>query len=211
MPRKLRIDLFADIACPWCYIGEARLEKALAQRPDLEVEWYWHPFQLQPELPKEGRPWKEFAEEHFGGEEQAARLQKNMTAAASVEGLDFRFDLMPKAPNTREAHRVILFGEERGHAREAASGLFHAYFTEGADITDEEVLLNVGTAAGYDRDELTEYFRSEAGNEDVDDSLEVAGRIGIDGVPFFIFGNRYTIHGAQPVETFVEAIDAAMK
>lgn len=208
--KTLEIDLFSDIACPWCYIGEGRLSQALEQRPDVEVRWFWHPFQLQPGMPREGRPWEEFIAEKFGDLERGRLMFENVASVGATDGIELRFDLMPKAPNTLDAHRLILFARQHGRAREMAQALFRGYFAEGADINDEETLIGLGRKVGLDAHDLRTFLRSEVGREEVEVSQMEAEKNGINGVPFYIFAERYAISGAQPVELFLQAIDKAV-
>lgn len=202
---KLRIDLFADIACPWCYIGERRLAKALEERPDLEIEWRWHPFQLQPAMPMEGLPWTEFVEKKFGGMARAQQLFAHVVSVGAVEGIEFRFDHIANAPNTRDAHRLVLYARERG--QEAVLALFRANFTEGKSLSEIETLVEIGASIGFDADELRAYLASEQGADEVMKSQEEAEHLGVTGVPFYIFDRRIAFSGAQPVEVFLRAID----
>jgi predicted DsbA family dithiol-disulfide isomerase len=207
--RPLRIDVFADIACPWCYIGEARLERALAARPAVDVEWRWRPFQLQPGLPAGGVPWAEFAEQKFGGLAHAERMFAHVTAVGAADGLDFRFERMASAPNTGDAHRLVLFAGRAGLQRGAAAALFRAYFSEGRDLNDPAALAEVGAAAGLDADALREHLRGGADVDAVLRSQEEARRLGVTGVPFYVFDGRFAVSGAQPEDAFVQAIDSA--
>lgn len=206
----IRIDLFADIACPWCYIGEHRLRRALAARPGVEVEWGWRPYQLQPDLPPEGMAWDRFVESRFGGAGRAAPMFERVAALGAEEGIDLGFERMARAPNTRDAHRVVLFAEGVGRQREAAEALFRAHFSEGRDVSDREVLLGVGESAGLDREALAAYLASEEGIEAVRASQAEAAGLGISGVPFFVLDERYGISGAQSAELFGRAIDQVL-
>lgn len=202
----MRIDIYTDIACPWCYIGERRLRAALARRPDLHVERHWRPFQLQPSLPEAGMPWADFARQKFGGPERARAAFAYVARAAVPDGITFRFDRMPKAPNTVNAHRLILFAGDR--AWDVADALFAAYFTHGRDLTDLDELAAIAGENGLDEEAARAYLRSEEGRAAVVDSQQQAERLGIQGVPFFVFEERYGLSGAQPVDTFVQALDA---
>ena len=207
----MRIDVFADIACPWCYIGEKRLEQALAQRPDLHAEVRWHPFQLQPDLPRPGEDWHDFVESKFGGEQRAERAFESVRRAAQGEGIDFRFDRMAAAPNTEDAHRLVLLAAEKGREWEVVTALFKAHFTEGRHVGDLDTLVEIAAGEGLDPSEVRSYLESEQGTAEVRASQATAGRLGINGVPFFIFDGRYAISGAQPPEVFLEALDEAAK
>jgi predicted DsbA family dithiol-disulfide isomerase len=133
----LKIEVFADIACPWCYIGEHRLERALAARPELQVEWRWRPFQLQPNLPASGIPWDTFASAKFGGAARAQAMFEHVAGVGAEEGIQFAFDRIATAPNTADAHRLILFAQETGRQRDAALALFRAFY-----IFDERLGLS---------------------------------------------------------------------
>ncbi len=208
---KIRIDLFADIACPWCYIGEARLQKALAQRPELEAEWHWHPFQLAPDVPPAGVPWKTFVEAKFGSAERAAGMFAQVAAVAAQDGLELAFDRMTISPSTRAAHRLVLLGTDSQQKQRIVEGLFKAHFTEGENVGDIETLVKIGAEAGLDAARVREYMMSDENADAVEASQRAAEQTGVSGVPFYIFNERYAFSGAQPVDTFLRAIDAAVQ
>src|SRR5690242_5849150 len=201
------IELYADIACPWCYIGERRLAEALAQRPDIEVERRWRPFQLQPDLPPQGLPWADFVPAKFGGAAQAERIFARVAQAGAPDGIDFRFDRVATAPNTMDAHRLVLFAAEHGQEWPMADALYAAHFTEGRDLNDRDQLVAVAGSVGLDGAEVRAYLDSDAGIAEVAASQEQAERLGITGVPFYVIDGRYGLSGAQPVEVFVRALD----
>jgi predicted DsbA family dithiol-disulfide isomerase len=201
------IELYADIACPWCYIGERRLAEALRQRPDITVERRWRPFQLQPDLPAQGLPWKEFVQTKFGGAVQAQRIFARVAEAGAPDGIDFRFDRVATAPNTLDAHRLVLFAAERGQEWPMADALYAAHFTDGRDLNDLDQLVALAESVGLDGEEARAYLASDAGTAEVEASQEQAERLGITGVPFYVIDGRYGLSGAQPVEVFVRALD----
>jgi predicted DsbA family dithiol-disulfide isomerase/tRNA-binding EMAP/Myf-like protein len=205
---ELQIDLFADIACPWCYIGEHRLANALDGKPGIEVVWRWRPFQLQPQLPPEGIDWEEFAAARFGAD--AEPMFTHVQNIGSEAGLEFNFDRISHAVNTTDAHRLILHAQATGRAREIAEALFRAYLTEGRNIGDREILVSIAADGGMDVDETRAYLESEAGIAAVQESQDTAARLGISGVPFYIFNGKVAISGAQDRETFARAITMAM-
>lgn len=205
--QTLLINVFADIACPWCYIGEHRLEQALAARPELQVEWRWQPFQLQPSLPPEGVPWAVFVPAKFGGAARAQAMFEQVATVGAQDGIEFRFDRVASAPNTADAHRVILFANDVGRQRDAARGLFRAYFEQGMNLNDRDVLVEIGRGAGLELEMLRSYLASQAGLDQVRDSQAEAARLGITGVPFYVFDGRFGVSGAQPVDVFVQALD----
>jgi len=203
----LLIDVYSDVVCPWCYIGEKRLSKALADRPDREADVRWRPFQLQPGIPEGGLPWAEFSRQKFGGVDGARAAFAQVAAAGEQDGISFDFGRVASAPNTVDAHRLILFAWNYGVQRELSDALFRAYFTEGKDLNDHGKLVNVASSVGLEATEVGECLAGEEGVEDVRSSQEEARRLGITGVPFYVFDGRYAIYGAQPVQVFGEALD----
>ncbi len=203
------IDVYADVVCPWCYIGGRRLEKALALRPDLQVERRWRPFQLSPDMPKAGMAWAEFAQRKFGGWNQAQAIFARVTAMGAADGITLAFDRVASAPNTVDAHRLILFAAERGRQWEAVDALFAAYFTEGRNLNDLDQLVAVAVHAGLEAEEARAYLQGSAGTAEVIASQEAAHRLGVRGVPHYVIDDRYALTGAQPVEAFLYALDTA--
>ncbi len=220
--RALAIDVWADVACPWCWIGERRLAQALAPlaatHPDLTVERRWRPFQLQPQLPAPGRPWADFAREKFGGPERAAGMFAHVAGAGADVGCDFRFDRIAAAPNTTDAHRLVLFarhaapaGDDGTHELALAEALFAAYFRDGRHVGERGVLRDVAAEAGLDADAATRWLEGPGGTLDVQGSQREAGRLGIQGVPFVVLDGRLGVSGAQPTAVFRRAIEAALE
>ena len=209
----LTLDLFSDIACPWCYVGERRLAEALRQRPGVRVERRWHPFLLQPDLPRTGVPWAAFAAEKFGGAERTAAMYRHMRSAGEPAGIAFDFEAMPVAPNTRDAHRLILaasdaLGAEAGFV--LADRLFRAYFEEGQNVSDADTLARLAAETGLPEPDARAVLASDAFARDIDESVAAAARIGVTGVPFYIVGRRYAVSGAQPPAAFLDVIDRAL-
>lgn len=204
----MKIEVFADVVCPWCFVGEERLAKALALRPGLGAEVRWRPFQLRPEMPEGGLPWREFAVAKFGGEERMRAAFRHVSAAGAPDGIEFDFDRVASAPNTVDAHRLILLAEDRDKGREMSRALFRAYFSEGANLNDRDQLAALASGAGLDADETRAYLEGDSGVAEVWASQEEAARLGITSVPFYVFDGRYALPGSQPVEVFVEALDA---
>lgn len=201
------VDVYADIVCPWCYIGERRLSSALAQRPMLEVTRRWRPFQLRPEMPAGGLEWRRFATSKFGSWEQAQAAFAHVSDSGRGEGLRFDFDRVRSAPNTMDAHRLVLFAGLSGKAWETAQALFKAYFAEGRDLNDLEGLVALAAEVGLGAEEVRSHLQSDEGKAEVEGSQESAQALGISGVPFYVFNDRYGVSGAQPVETLVRLLD----
>ena len=203
------LDVYADVVCPWCYVGERRLEAALSSRPELEVERRWRPFQLQPGIPEGGMPWDVYARRKFGGELNARGAFARLAEVGRGEGIRFDFDRVVSAPNTVDAHRLILHAGEAGGETQwkTVEALFEAYFSDGRDLNDYEQLAAVAAGAGLDPDEVRRYLAGEEGKAEVRASQEEAYGRGIQGVPFYVFDGVHTVSGAQPVEEFLRALD----
>ena len=204
----MTIDVFADIACPWCYIGEAHLDAALRQRPGLAVERRWRPFQLQPGLPPTGEG-RDFFVRKFGGPDRMAGAFAHVTEAGRAAGLRFDFDRLAGAPNTRDAHRLILLGRTHGREWETATALFEGYFADGRDLNDPDDLVAIAERAGVPAGDARALLEGGRFSDDVAQSQEVAQRSGIGGVPLYVFGEAFALSGAQPVGAFLQALDRA--
>jgi predicted DsbA family dithiol-disulfide isomerase len=203
----IHIDIFSDVVCPWCYIGERRLQAAMDQRPDLTVTRRWQPFQLRPEMPAEGADWKQLIDEKFGGSERANEMFAHIAELGKAEGIEFRFDRIANAANTLNAHRLILFAAGQEREWEAANALYRAYFTEGKNLNDLDNLAAVAGSVGLDPAATHSFLRTDEGASEVRQSQATANQLGISGVPFFIFNNQYAVSGAQPAELFLEIFD----
>ncbi|MDX2184240.1 MAG: DsbA family oxidoreductase [Gemmatimonadaceae bacterium] len=203
----LTIEVYADVACPWCWIGEQRLERALAARPELRVERHWRPFLLQPDLPPAGIPWAAFVDGKFGGIDRAAPMFAHVASVGAQDGLEFRFDRITRASNTRDAHRLILFARSHGREWAVAHALFEAYFRDGVDVSDRDALLGIAEAQGMPREAAAAWLDSREGEAMVEQSRVMASRLGIRGVPFVVVNGVLGVSGAQPTEVFLQALD----
>ncbi len=202
----LTIDVISDIICPWCFIGKRRLEKALAGRP---ATVRWHPFQLNPDMPREGIERKAYRIRKFGSWERSQELDAQVAAAGRGEGLAFNFDRQARTPNTLDAHRVIWLAGERGVQDAVVEALFLAYFTDGRDLSDRGTLADVAAGAGLNRAEIDEMLAGDKGLDVVQAGEEQARRLGVSGVPFFVVNGRVALSGAQPPELFQQAFEQA--
>jgi predicted DsbA family dithiol-disulfide isomerase len=205
----LLVDVFADVVCPWCWIGERRLARALEARPHLSVTRRWRPYQLQPGMPKAGLPWNDFVRDRFGGWARARPMFAQVAAAGAAEGTRFEWERIAAHPNTVDAHRTILLAADGGRTWEVAERIFVAHFGEGRDVGDPEELARLAADAGLDADLVRAHLASDAGVDEVRRSQEEAGEYGATGVPFIVLDNRYAISGAQPFEVFLRALDTA--
>lgn len=204
----MRIDVFSDIACPWCYVGERRLQTALRAFPDVHIDWYWHAFQLQPQMPPRGLAWQSFIVKKFGGAVQRDAAFSHVIESGRLEGITFDFVKMPVAPNTVNAHRLVLAAQARGAGQVVAEALFKAYFTDAQDITDPAILEQIGAAHGLEG--VAAMLETDLYVRDVQDAQFEASKLGVTGVPFMVFDERYALSGAQPLEVFTRAIKTAL-
>lgn len=204
----MRFDVLviADFVCPWCYVGERRLAEAIAGLPeDIEVVVHRRPFELNPSMPAEGVPREEYRIAKFGSLEKSLALDANLQAQAAPDGITFNFDLMRRTPNSRRAHELMLLAQAQGLGQELADQLYPAYFTEGRDIGDPVVLIELAVEAGLSRDDVEKWLESREGAEIVAAMEEEATKIGVQGVPFFGIG-RYGIPGAYPADSLRDVI-----
>lgn len=205
----LRIDVVSDVVCPWCFIGKRRLEKALALRPDRPVEVHWRPYYLNDWVPPEGMSRNDYLVTKFGSVERYMQNAERVKATAAQEGLDYQVASITRQPNTRDCHRLISWAGERGKAAEMKQRLMHLYFTDGADLSDRAVLVGAATDVGFDATEIEARLASEEDIERIGAEVDEAKQMGIEGVPFFIFGGVLAVSGAQPAEYLLEAMDRA--
>jgi predicted DsbA family dithiol-disulfide isomerase len=208
----MRVDIYSDIACPWCYIGERRFARALAERPDADaVEVVFRPFQLDPDLPDTPQPLTRRLAEKFGAQKDAA--MQRVTAMAEDEGLTFRFD-DALAVNTFTAHRLLWLAEQKADPsvqRTLAEKLFAAHFTHGENIADPEVLTDLAAEAGLDPERARAFLASDEGTDEVQALIERAQRLGVRAVPTFVFNDESAVQGAQSADTFRRVLDDVME
>lgn len=208
----IKIAVVSDIVCPWCYIGKRRLEKAVdSMSHDADFEIAYYPFELNSEMPPEGKNQREYLTNKFGSETDYERLTGNVTRVAETEGLVFDYEKQKISPNTRNAHRLILLAKEDGKHLEVVEALFKAYFTDGVDLSKNENLVNLASNAGLDRAKIAAFLDSDAGLAEVALAEAELHRMGITGVPFYIINDKYGISGAQPTASFVEAFQNISK
>jgi predicted DsbA family dithiol-disulfide isomerase len=203
------IEVYADVVCPWCFIGKRRLERALAMRPEIQANVKWRPFQLNPWMPPEGMTRAEFLTAKFGAAD-AGRIYDGIRRTGEGEGLEFSFDLIETMPNTLDAHRLIRWADQQGPVEELVDALFYAYFTAGARLGEHGVLASLASAVGYDRDAAMAYLISGLDTDIVREADAGARQVGIQGVPCFIIEERYAVSGAQEPEYFMPLFDLAL-
>jgi predicted DsbA family dithiol-disulfide isomerase len=196
----MKIDIYSDTICPWCFIGKRRLERALAERPQPELALTWRPFQLNPEMPSGGMDRQHYLELKFGGPAGAKQTYDNVRQVGRSEGIDFSFERIARTPNTLDSHRLIRLAGETGRQDAVVQALFDAYFLEARNIGDLDVLVAVAEVAGLDPARALAYLESDQDVEAVKAEDARARHIGIQGVPTYILGDKYVLSGAHPPE-----------
>jgi predicted DsbA family dithiol-disulfide isomerase len=208
----LAIDIVSDVVCPWCYIGKRRLEAALAlyrQRGAPEPHITYHPFELNPDIPREGIPRADYIAKKFGPRGYSAH--DRLVHAGAQLGIPFAFDKIERQPNTLAAHALIECARLHGVQPAVKEALMKAYFVDGLDLTDARTLVRVAEQAGLDRKEAEAAIADEDLRRRVNEEEEKARQMGVQGVPFFILNKRLAVEGAQPPEVLLEAMLEAEK
>ena len=208
-PRRLDIDLVADMVCPWCFIGWRRLLAAAALRPEVEVHVTWRPYQLDPTLPEDGVDRAAYMARKFPDAARRKEVSQMLVTLAAEDGITLNFDRIAKSPNTSAAHRLVRWAQGQGLQAEVLEGLFAAYFTDGKDIGDPEVLADIGAAAGMDRLLILDLLARGEDLAVVRQEHQIAVEAGVTGVPFMIFAQKFSVIGAEPAEKLARAIDHA--
>lgn len=206
---RVQIEVFSDVVCPWCYVGYARLQQALAARPGVVKSVTWLPFELNPTMPEEGRDRAEYMRERFGDVNRFADGQRQLLTIGTTLGIDFRFDAITRAPNTRRAHVLAAYARSVSVAAQNAviSQLFAAYFTDGRDVGDPEVLFDIAARCELPSTQTAHALNDPGLRTEVESLEGLARSWNISGVPTFIFDRRTGFSGAQPLEVFLQAID----
>jgi predicted DsbA family dithiol-disulfide isomerase len=212
MSKRVQVQIWSDIACPWCYVGKRRFEAALRQFPHADqVEVVWRSFELDPSAPRV-RPPQHYADRLAGKygrtREQAKQMVDRMVETARADGLEMDFEHIQPG-NTFDAHRLLHLARERGLQDALEERLFRGYLGEGRSIGDHEALLGLATDVGLSADEVSATLASDRYAKDVRADEAEAAALGIHGVPFFVIANRYAVEGAQPAELMVTALERA--
>ena len=201
----LRIDVVSDVVCPWCYVGKKRLEEALEALPEVHAEIFWRPFQLDGTIPQGGIPREEYLTKKFGAN-RAHDMYARLEGIGREAGIPFDFKSIKISPNTLDAHRLLRWAQAVGTQSEVKEQLFKLFFIEGKDIGDHELLAQVAAENGIEKDVAARLLASDADVEAVREEIETAARMGVTGVPFFIFNSKIAVSGAQPSEVLIQAV-----
>ena len=206
---KVLIEVIFDPGCPWCYIGKRRLEHALALRPDIAAALRWWPFLLNPNLPPDGIDRSSYLLRKFGSEARVGRIYGAIADVGQSVEIDFAFDRISRTPNTVNAHRLVRFADDYGKADAAVEALFHNHFVVGRDIGEVDVLIDIGTKLRLDTEALRPFLVSDAELALIYAENARAHRLGINGVPSFVFNRGYVVSGAQEPTVLVRMIEIA--
>ncbi|NNE81583.1 MAG: DsbA family oxidoreductase [Silicimonas sp.] len=202
-----KLDILSDPICPWCYIGKRNLDRALEARPNHRFEIEWHPFQLNPDMPREGMDRQAYLDAKFGGRDNAKQVYDRIAEAARATGLDLDLGGIARTPSTLDAHRLIHWAGLEGRQTAAVSRLFKAYFEDLQDIGDQGVLLDIAQGIGLDRAMTERLFETDADLDDIRARDAHARERGVTGVPTFIIAQQHAVPGAQPTELWLNVID----
>ena len=205
----MKIKIFADTICGWCFIGQARLNNALKNFPETKFEIEHVPFQLNPDMPKEGIERNKYLEIKFGGKEFAQPMYDQMTNEAKKEDLNFNLDKIKKTPNTVFSHLLIKLAEQSNVHNEIKEKIYQSYFIEGLDIGDKEILINIGKEFNINADVINDFYNLK-NIEKVNLNISVAKEKGINGVPFFEIGKN-VVSGAQSSSNLESVIRESLR
>lgn len=205
----LAIDVVSDVVCPWCYIGKRLLEQAIALKPEIPVEVRFHPYFLNPWVPREGMSRDDYLIAKFGSVERYNSNNSRVVEAAAAVGLSYNRDRIKRQPNTIDCHRLIRWAGETGNATRMKQRLMEIYFSEGGDLSQADVLVAAATGCGMDGETVRARLASEEDIAEVTREAQSATDAGIHGVPCFIFGGLIALSGAQPPEHLAAAMERA--
>ena len=213
MSAPVRIDLVADFVCPWCWLGWRNWLAAKKLAPDIKTEVTWRPYELDPSIPDEGAPYRDYMKDKFSGEnaERWKAMRTHLEAAGPGAGIDFRFDAIIHRPNTINAHRLIRWarGQSAKKADAVAEGLFAAFFRDGKDIGDSGVLTDIAVEAGLEGAIITDLLSTDRDKEDVRQEGDFFRQLGVTGVPSFIFEGQFAVPGAVEPAVLADALQRA--
>ncbi|SDY26718.1 DsbA family oxidoreductase [Citreimonas salinaria] len=201
-----QLDIFSDPICPWCYIGKAHLDRALADHPGHPFRIRWLPFMLNPDMPREGMDRRAYLEAKFGGKEGALRAYAPIAEAAEAAGLPIDFEAIKRTPSSIDAHRLIHWAELEGVQTAIVSALFRAYFAEGRDIGSHDVLADIADGCGMDASVVLRLLATDEDRREIVERDAAARGMGVNAVPTFIVAQTHAVPGAQPPELWSKVI-----
>lgn len=204
--RKMHVDVIIDVVCPWCYIGKRRMDAAAA-RSDIPFDIQYRPFLLAPNMPPEGKDRKQHYADKFGEGFDLSQMTQHLLSEAG--DIDFQFDAIERVPSTIDAHRLIGWAYGQGCQPQVVEAVFEAYFSKGLDIGQHSVLADIAEACGMDRAIVSNLLSTDKDSDAIRNGAMQAAGMGVQGVPFYIFGQSVALSGAQPPEVLLQAIDKA--
>ena len=214
MTHSVTVDIVSDLVCPWCWLGKRYWDEARKLTSDIKVDTTWRPFQLDPTLAREGRPYKDYMREKFSGAEASGRwkaMRDHLEQAGPAVGIDFRFDDIAMRPNTLNAHRLMRWAGGQDRTDAMAEALFSAFFKAGRDIGDTDTLIELAADAGLERDVTADLLATDRDGKGVWDEELFYRKLGVSGVPTYIFNGRFAVSGAQEPAVLADAIRQAVK
>ena len=206
----LVIDVVSDVVCPWCYLGKKRLEVAIAAQAE-PIKVNWRPYQLDPGIPAGGVERRAYMKNKFGDDGRLESVHERLRALGAPLGIAFAFEAIERSPNTLDAHRLIRWAGSAGVQETVVDRLFALYFEQGRDIGERALLLDVARDGGMDAEIVEKLYNDGADIEEVQAEIAQAQKLGVTGVPFFIFASRFGVPGAQETEVLEKAIGQARK
>lgn len=215
--RPFKVEIYSDVVCPWCYIGKRNIEAALsyyqrAYEDEKQPKVFWKPFQLHSHIPKEGLDRKEYLKRRFPGNANSPAMFERVIATGKTVGLEYRFDLMTRQPNSLDAHRLIHFAEAHKTAESVVESLFKAFFVQGQDISRHEVLIDIAAQNGLNDEQVKHYLASAQDVEWVTrEDIHAKKRLGITTVPFLVLNGRKGFTAIQSVDATFRALEWARR
>lgn len=207
MPAAIRLDIFIDPVCPWCLIGKTHLDRALESRPDHPFQVFWHPFQLNPDMPKEGVGHVDYLADKFGGPQRAVQMMLQVAEHAKKAGAEIDMEKCRHLPNTLDAHRLIHWAGIEGKQTPMVSRIMRAHWKEGANIGDPATLARLAGEVGMDAAAVARLLATDADADDIQSRDMDARQKGVTAVPTFLIAQQYVVSGAQPPEMWRDVID----
>jgi predicted DsbA family dithiol-disulfide isomerase len=203
---NIKIDIVSDVACPWCYVGKSRLEKALSMVPEIKADITWQPFQLDPTVPVEGRDLKPYYAAKFGSEDKVQQIFQHMESVGDAEGIAFDFSKMERTMNTLPLHVLMLEAEKEGFKAELKERFFKAYFEDATDLSKKENLVKILAEFGWEAAKVEAILANKSLSEEVKEKISYFQSRGVSAVPFFIFNDKYGVSGAQPPQVLADTL-----
>ncbi len=211
-PKIVSVDIVSDIVCPWCWLGSRYFQQAAAQSP-YKTELTWRPYMLDPNVPEGGVPYGDYMKAKFGDgpSDRFKDMRSALEDAAPDAGITFRFNDIPMRPNTLSAHRLMKWAGGQNIGTQMAESLFKAFFDDLKDMGDPAVLAELAGETGMDKDLTAELLAGDQDKQSVQEEIAFFKRLGVTGVPCFIYGGQFAVQGAQPPEAHLQAIEKAAK